>query len=91
MKWRKPTNPACAPVWDHAGLICTGETYKIQVKGTFAKRALLHHPTGRFNGTLNDHTMRAIDLCKGDKIDEEEFRALVSAAVEFNMAKAVDG
>ena len=90
VKWRKPTNPAGVPVWEHAGIICTGETYKTHVKLTFAKGALLRDPTGLFNGTLNGHTMRAIDLCKDDKIDEEVFIALVAAAVEFNIAKAGD-
>ena len=90
VKWRKPTNPAGVPVWEHAGIICTGETYKTHVKLTFAKGALLADPAGLFNGTLNGHTMRAIDLRKDDEIDGEAFMALVGAAVEFNIAGAGD-
>lgn len=88
VKWRKPTNPAGVPVWEHAGIICTGETYKTYVKLTFAKGALLPDPAGLFNGSLNGHTMRAIDIRKGVEIDDEAFTALIDAAVEFNASKA---
>lgn len=87
VKWRKPTNPAGVPVWEQGGIICTGETYKAYVKLTFAKGALLPDPTGLFNGSLNGHTMRAIDIRKGDEIDEKAFSTLINAAVEFNISK----
>ncbi len=87
VKWRKPSNPAGVPVWEHAGIICTGETYKGYVKLTFAKGALLHDPAGLVNGSLNGNTMRAIDARKDHPVDEEAFKALVRAAVAFNLAR----
>jgi hypothetical protein len=90
VKWRKPSNPAGVPVWEHGGIICTGETYKAYVKLTFAKGALLPDPTGLFNGSLNGHTMRAIDIREHEEIDEKAFIALVTAATKFNAAKAKD-
>ena len=88
VKWRKPTNPAGVPVWEHAGILCTGEIYKTYVKLTFAKGALLDDPAALFNGSVNGHTMRAIDIREGDTIDDAAFVALVGAAVAFNVAKA---
>ena len=91
VKWQKPTNPAGVPVWDHAGIICTGETYKDKVKLTFAKGAALADPEGLFNSSLDGNARRAIDLFEGDAIDgaafEEGFKALIRAAVEANLAK----
>jgi hypothetical protein len=86
VKWRKPSNPAGVPVWEHEGILCTGETYKGKVKLTFAKGASLDDPSGLFNGNLNGHVMRAIDISEHDKIDEQAFRALVRAAVEANVS-----
>jgi hypothetical protein len=77
-KWRG------VPVWSHAGIICTGETYKAVVKMTFAKGATLADPSGLFNSSLEGNTRRAIDLHEGDKIDEKAFKALVRAAVALN-------
>jgi hypothetical protein len=77
-KWRG------VPVWSHAGIICTGETYKNVVKLTFAKGASLEDPSGRFNSSLEGSTRRAIDIRKGDKIDEKAFKALIRAAVALN-------
>ena len=74
-KWVKPTNPG-TPVWSHAGIICTGETYKSVVKMTFAKGASLEDPSGLFNASLEGNTRRAIDLREGDEIDEEALKAL---------------
>jgi hypothetical protein len=86
VKWRKPSNPAGVPVWSHNGIICTGEAYKNHVKLTFAKGASLKDPSRLFNqeGTLR----RAIDICEGDTIDEEAFKALVRAAVALNTSSA---
>lgn len=88
VKWIKPSNPLGVPVWEHAGIICTGETYKDKVKLTFAKGASLDDPSGLFNSSLDGGTRRAIDIHEGDKIDEKAFKALIRAAVELNTSKA---
>jgi hypothetical protein len=89
VKWRKPSNAMLGvPVWEHAGIICTGETYKAVVKLTFAKGAALKDPSGLFNSSLEGNVRRAIDLHEGDKIDEAAFKALVRAAVALNTSKA---
>jgi hypothetical protein len=77
-KWRG------VPVWSHAGIICTGETYKSVVKLTFAKGASLADPSGLFNSSLEGNTRRAIDIHEGEKIDEQALKALVRAAVDLN-------
>lgn len=79
-KWRG------VPVWEHAGIICTGETYKNVVKLTFAKGASLDDPSGLFNSSLEGNTRRAIDIHESDKIDEEALKALIRAAVALNMS-----
>ena len=88
MKWRKPSNGMLGvPVWEHAGIICTGETYKSYVKLTFAKGAALEDPSGLFNSSLEGNVRRAIDIHEGDRIDEKAFKALIRAAVALNTAK----
>ena len=77
---------AGVPVWSHAGIVCTGETYKNAVKMTFAKGASLADPSGLFNSSLDGNTRRAIDIHEGDQIDEDALTALIQAAVEFNLA-----
>lgn len=77
-KWRG------VPVWSHAGILCTGETYKSVVKMTFAKGASLQDPCGLFNASLEGNTRRAIDFHEGDKIDEKALKALIRAAVALN-------
>jgi hypothetical protein len=72
------------PVWSHAGIICTGETYKNVVKMTFAKGASLGDPSSLFNSSLEGNTRRAIDFHEGDKIDEKALKALIRAAVALN-------
>jgi hypothetical protein len=85
VKWRKPSNAMLGvPVWEHAGIICTGETYKDKVKLTFAKGASLKDPSGLFNASLEGNTRRAIDFHEGDKIDEKALKALIRAAVALN-------
>ncbi len=84
LKWAKPSNPGGVPVWSHAGIICTGETYKNVVKLTFAKGASLADPSGLFNSSLGGNTRRAIDFHEGDKISERAFKALIRAAVALN-------
>ena len=87
-KWRKPSNAMRGvPVWEHAGIICTGETYKAVVKLTFAKGASLKDPSGLFNSSLEGNTRRAIDIHEGDKIDEKALKALIRAAVALNTAQ----
>ena len=71
-------------MWEHAGIICTGETYKAVVKMTFAKGASLEDPAGLFNSSLEGNTRRAIDFHEGDKIDEKALKALIRAAVALN-------
>jgi len=81
-KWRG------VPVWEHAGIICTGETYKAVVKMTFAKGAALDDPSGLFNSSLDGNVRRAIDIREGDTIDEKALKALIRAAVALNTAAA---
>ena len=84
VKWRKPSNPAGVPVWYHGGIICTGETYKNNVRLTFAKGASLKDPKRLFNASLEGNALRAIVIREGDEVDEEGFKALVRAAVSVN-------
>ena len=79
-KWRG------TPVWEHNGMICTGETYKNYVKMTFAKGASLEDPSSLFNSSLEGNTRRAIDFHEGDRIDEMALKALIRAAVALNMS-----
>jgi hypothetical protein len=88
VKWRKPSNPPGVPVWEHDGILCTGETYKDKVKLTFARGASLEDPSGLFNSSLDGNTRRAIDFHEGDKIDEKALQALVRAAVALNTSRA---
>jgi hypothetical protein len=89
VKWRKPSNSMLGvPVWEHAGIICTGETYKAVVKLTFAKGASLKDPCGLFNSSLEGNTRRAIDFHEGDKIDQKALKALIRAAVALNKSAA---
>jgi hypothetical protein len=87
VKWRKPMNPTGVPVWEHDGIICTGETYKDKVKLTFAHGAPLEDPASLFNSSLDGNTRRAIDFNEGDTIDAAAFKALFREAVAFNQAK----
>ena len=87
VKWRKPSNPAGVPVWEHAGIICTGETYKDKVKLTFDKGAALPDSKGLFNSGLDGKQRRAIDIFEGDVVDGEALKALVGAAVARNVGE----
>ena len=86
VKWRKPSNPSGVPTWSHAGLICTGETYKDKVKLTFARGAALADPSRLFNSSLDGGTRRAIDVREGETIDDGAFKALIKEAVAVNLA-----
>ena len=87
VKWRKPSNPAGVPIWEHDGILCTGETYRDKVKLTFARGAALPDPAGLFNASLDGNTRRAIDIREGEAIDAEALKALVRAAVAENLAR----
>ena len=87
VKWRKPSNPLGVPVWEHDGILCTGETYKDKVKLTFMFGASLADPKGLFNSSLDGGTRRAIDFHEGDELDETAFKALIRAAVARNSAR----
>jgi len=80
-KWRG------VPVWEHDGIICTGETYKEVVKMTFARGAALDDPSGLFNSSLDGNVRRAIDIREGETINEKALKALIRAAVELNASK----
>jgi hypothetical protein len=86
LKWRKPSNPMGVPVWEHDGIVCTGETYKDKVKLTFARGASLKDSSGLFNSSLEGNLRRAIDFYEGDKIDEKALKALFRAAVALNVS-----
>ena len=85
VKWRKPSNPLGVPVWEHGGIICTGETYKDKVKLTFAYGASLDDPKKLFNSSLEGGTRRAIDFREDDAVDETAFKALIREAVALNI------
>lgn len=87
VKWRKPSNMLGVPVWEHDGIICTGETYKDKVKLTFAKGASLEDPSGLFNSSLDGGTRRAIDFFEGGAIDADALKALIRTAAAFNAAE----
>ena len=91
VKWRKPSNPAGVPVWEHQGILCTGETYKDKVKLTFARGAALEDPKRLFNSSLEGNTRRAIDIKEGEEIDGEALKTLVREAVVLNVSKKPKG
>jgi hypothetical protein len=80
-KWRG------VPVWEHDGIICTGETYKAAVKLTFAKGAALDDPAKLFNSSLEGNVRRAIDIHEGEEIDESALKSLIRAAIDLNTSK----
>jgi hypothetical protein len=87
VKWRKPANPSGVPVWEHGGIVRTGEVYKDKVKLTFARGASLADPAGLFNASLDGNARRAIDLHEGETIDREAFKALIREARAANLAR----
>lgn len=89
VKWRKPSNGNLGvPVWEHDGIICTGENYKDKVKLTFAKGAKVDDPSKLFNSSLDGNARRAIDFFAGGQLDEAAFTTLIQAAVAVNEASA---
>jgi hypothetical protein len=87
VKWAKGTSPG-VPVWEHDGIICTGESYKDKVKLTFAKGASLDDPAKLFNSSLEGNTRRAIDISEGEELDAAAFKDLIRAAVALNGERA---
>jgi hypothetical protein len=87
VKWVKAGNPLGVPTWSHAGIICTGETYKDKIKLTFARGASLPDPSRLFNSSLDGGTRRAIDIREGEEIDAGALKALIRAAVALNLAR----
>lgn len=88
VKWRKPANGMLdVPVWEHAGILCTGETYRSYVKLTVARGAALADPSGIFNASLEGGTRRALDLREHAAIDEHAFQHLIRAAAALNVAR----
>jgi hypothetical protein len=86
VKWRKPSNPLGVPTWEHAGIICTGESHKDKIKLTFARGAALEDASGLFNSSLAGGTRRAIDIPEGTELDENAFKALIREAIAANLA-----
>lgn len=87
VKWAKASNPLGVPVWEHDGIICTGELYRDKVKLTFMYGASLDDPEGLFNASLDAGTRRALDVREGETVDADAFKALIRAAVAWNVAK----
>jgi hypothetical protein len=87
VKWVKPSNPSGVPVWEHAGIVCTGEVYKGYVKLTFAQGAALEDPARLFNAGFGGGTRRAINIREGETVDDAAFKALVKEAAALNVAK----
>ena len=87
VKWRKAANPLGVPVWEHDGIVCTGETYRDKVKLTFAWGASIGDPKGLFNSSLDGGTRRAIDFHEESRIDEAAFKRLIGDAVAFNLQR----
>ena len=88
VKWRRPSNPLGAPVWEHNGIVCVGNILKERVRLTFNAGALLPDPQKLFNTRLDSKTARGIDFYEGDKIDAGALKALIRSGVEHNRAKA---
>ena len=91
VKWRRPSNPLGAPVWEHNGIVCVGNILKERVRLTFDAGALLPDPSKLFNARLDSDTARAIDLYEGDKVNVTALKALIRAGVAHNLAKAKPG
>jgi hypothetical protein len=88
VKWRKPSNPSGVAVWEHDGILCTGEPYKDKVKLTFVRGASLPDPSRLFNASLQGNATRAIDLHQGESVDADAFKALIRAAVDLHSGRA---
>ena len=91
VKWRRPSNPLGAPVWEHNGIVCIGNILKERVRLTFNAGAMLPDPQNLFNARLDSNTVRAIDFYEGDKLNTTALIALIRSGVEYNLAKVKPG
>jgi hypothetical protein len=87
VKWRRPSNPLGAPVWEHNGIVCVGNILKERVRITFNAGAMLPDPQKLFNARLDSNTARAIDFYEGDRLNETALKALIRSGVEHNLAR----
>jgi len=87
VKWRRPSNPMGAPVWEHNGIVCVGNVLKERVRLTFNAGAMLPDPQKLFNTRLDSNTVRAIDVYEGDSLNVTALKALIRSGVEYNLAK----
>jgi hypothetical protein len=87
LKWRRPSNPMGAPVWEHNGIVCIGNVLKERVRLTLPAGASLPDPHKLFNARLESNKVRAIDIYEGDKLNETALRALIRSGVEYNLTK----
>jgi hypothetical protein len=87
VKWRRPSNPMGAPVWEHNGIVCVGSILKRSVRLTFPAGANLHDPQKLFNSRLESNLVRAIDIYEDEKINETAIKALIESGVKHNMSK----
>jgi hypothetical protein len=91
VKWRRPSNPMGAPVWEHNGIVCVGNILKASVRLTFSAGALLPDPQKLFNARLDSKTARAIDCHEGEKLNESALKAIIKSGVEYNLARVKPG
>ena len=91
VKWRRPSSPMGAPVWEHNGIVCVGNILKERVRLTFNAGAMLPDPQKLFNARLDSNMMRAIDIYEGDKLNATALRALIRSGVEHNLTKVKPG
>jgi hypothetical protein len=87
LKWRRPSNPMGAPVWEHNGIVCIGNVLKERVRLTLPAGASLPDPHKLFNARLESNKVRAIDIYEGDKLNETALRVLIRSGVEYNLTK----
>jgi hypothetical protein len=87
VKWKKPSNPMGVPVWSHDGIVCVGDVLKNAVRLTFPKGGLMKDPKKLFNARMESKTVRAIDSCEGDSVDEATLEALVLEGVRLNTSR----
>jgi hypothetical protein len=87
LKWRRPSNPLGAPVWEHNGIVCIGNVLKERVRLTLPAGASLPDPHKLFNARLESSKVRAVDIYEGDKLNEAALRALIRSGVEYNLTK----
>ena len=88
VKWRRPSSPLGAPVWEHKGIVCVGNVLKASVRLTFPAGASLPDPHGLFNSRLDSYTVRALDVFEGERVRASALKALIRSGVKHNLGKA---